>query len=127
MSIPISGCDLEDLPSAVVKDVWAQANIILEKYNVIQLENSIFCVTERHESNTVKQTAPILYRCCCKHFLSTDGFCQHVVFVAEKMKLLVEFVSQNRENKASKVMFKKVRTNAGEEPCSKRRKGKKQC
>lgn len=41
MSVPVSKCDLEDLPSAVVKDIWAQANIILEKYNVIQLDNGL--------------------------------------------------------------------------------------
>ena len=63
MSVPVSECDLEDLPSAVVKDIWARANIILERYNVIQLENSTFCVTEFDESYTVKQTAPTLYRC----------------------------------------------------------------
>ena len=126
MSVPVSKCDLEDLPSAVVKDIWAQANIILEKYNVIKLENATFCVTEFDQSYTVKQTAPTLYRCCCKLFMSTDGLCQHVVSVAEKMKALPEFLTHYREkkNKASRVMFQKVPTNAGEKPSSKRRKGK---
>ena len=126
MSVPVSECDLEDLPSAVVKDIWARANIILERYNVIQLENFTFCVTEFDESYTVKQTAPTFYRCHCKRFLSTDGLCQHVLSVAEKMKRLAEFLTHYREkkNKASRVMFKKVPTNAGEKPSSKRRKGK---
>ena len=59
-----------------------------------------------------------------KHFLSTDGLCQHVVSVAEKMRRLAEILTHYREkkNKASKVMFKKVPTSAGEKPSSKRRK-----
>lgn len=123
MSVPVSKCDLEDQPSVVVKDIWAQANIILEKYNIIQLENATFCVTEFDQSYTVKQMAPTLYRCCCKLFMSTDGLCQHVVSVAEKMKALPEFLMHYREkkNKASRVMFQKVPTDAGEKPSSKRR------
>ena len=126
LSVPLSKCDLEGVLSAVIKDIWAQANIILDKYNVIQLENATFCVTEFDESYTVKQTAPTLYRCRCKRFLSTDGLCHHVVSVANKMKGLAEFLThyKGKKNKASKVIFKKVPTNAGEKPSSKRRKGK---
>ena len=43
-SVPLIECDLEDLPSAVVKDIGAHADVILEKYNIIQLENFTFCV-----------------------------------------------------------------------------------
>lgn len=99
MSVPLSECNLEDLPSAVVKDIWAQANIILEKYNVIQLENSTFCVTEFDESSTVKQTAPTLFCCRCNRFLETDGLCQHMVSAAEKMKRSAEFLMHYREKK----------------------------
>ena len=44
LSDSLSGCDLTELPRTVVKDIWAQANIILERYHVLALENATFCV-----------------------------------------------------------------------------------
>ena len=32
LSVSLSGFDLTELPHTVVKDIWAQANIILERY-----------------------------------------------------------------------------------------------
>ena len=90
-SVSLSGCDWTELPHTVVKDIWAQVNIILERYHVLAPENATFCVTEFDNSFTVKQNTSSSYRCSCKRFLSTDDLCQHVLAVPEKRSNFLNF------------------------------------
>ena len=93
------------LQSAVsVKDVWSQA--------------------EFNESYTVKQTAPTLYRGRCKHFLSTDGLCQHVGICGRENETFggISDALQRKGKQGIKSHVQEVPTNASEKPSSKRRK-----
>ena len=58
------------------------------------------------------------------HSCWNDDSCARDVSDYEYLALHYTDALQKKENKASRVMFKKVPTNAGEKPSSKRRKGK---
>ena len=121
LSVPLSECDLTDVPTSVLKEVWTQAATILEKYNIIPLENDSYCMTEFDNSYTVKKTREL--RIPLQLQALPGDLCPHVMVIAEKAHVLRDFLAKykGKKNKASKAIFKKIPTNAREKPSVKRR------
>lgn len=92
LSVPLSECDLTDVPTSVLKEVWTQAATILEKYNIIPLENDSYCVTEFDNSYTVKKKREL--RIPLQLQALPGDLCPHVMVIAEKAHVLRDFLAK---------------------------------
>ncbi len=112
--------EIPNVSKAHMKDIWANAAMILDTEKIIGLENDTFCITDSDDSFIVKKSGQ-LYQCECPMFKANSVLCQHVVVVCENSDSLQQYLTrlEKQTDKAVKVMFRDLPGGSGRKPGAK--------
>ena len=116
--------EIPNVSKAHMKDIWANAAMILDTEKIIGLENDTFCITDSDDSFIVKKSGQ-LYQCECPMFKANSVLCQHVVVVCENSDSLQQYLTrlEKQTDKAVKVMFRDLPGGSGRKPGAKKCRG----
>ena len=114
------------MPHHALKQIWEKAASIIDKYDVIPLENSFFCVPEEENVYKVCRPSKNIYSCHCSTYKENGQLCQHIVVVGDRQDNLDSYLQkiEKDHNKSFEMLFNEVSDNAGHKPGARKRRGK---